>query len=103
MITLISSYALRPETDRDEFLEWARSVDLPTCRARPGVRRFDMYVVARDDGDPNYSVIEVFELEAEDSLELTDSTTSKDWERFADPGSVRNVFCNLIEEDDGRA
>jgi REDY-like protein HapK len=101
LVTLISSYALRPEADRDEFLEWARSVDLPTCRARPGVRRFDMYIVARDDGEPKYSIIEVFELEAEDTLELSDSTTSKDWERFADPTSVRNVFCNPIDEDEG--
>jgi hypothetical protein len=60
-----------------------------------------MYVVARDDGEPKYSIVEVFELEAEDTLELSDSTTSKDWERFADLSSVRNVFCNLIEEDDG--
>jgi hypothetical protein len=60
-----------------------------------------MYVVARDDGQPEYSVIEVFELEAEDTLELSDSSTSKDWERFADPNSVRNVFCHLIVEEDG--
>jgi hypothetical protein len=60
-----------------------------------------MYVVARDDGEPKYSIIEVFELDAEDTLELSDSTTSKDWERFADPSSVRNVFCNLIGGDGG--
>lgn len=58
-----------------------------------------MYIVTRDDSKPEYSVVEIFELEGEDSLEKGSgsSTTAKDWERFADPSSVRNVFCRRID------
>ncbi|HXW05651.1 MAG TPA: hypothetical protein VD833_10500 [Vicinamibacterales bacterium] len=98
-ITLISSYRLRPEADRSEFIEWARNVDIPVSRALPGVHRFEMYIVTRDDSKPEYSVIEIFELEAEDSLEKGSgsSLTARDWEQFADPSSVRNVFCRRID------
>lgn len=102
MITLLSSYALRPESDRETFVEWARAVDLPATRARPGVQRFEIYMVKSDNSESRQEVVELFELDSEEAFanlgsEGSTSPSAKDWERFADPESVRNVFCTRID------
>jgi hypothetical protein len=62
------------------------------------VRSFEMYEVTRDDGAPPYSIVEVYEFEREEDFgsDPSPSPTAADWERFADPDSVRNVFCRRI-------
>ena len=102
MMTLISCYRLRPETDREEFMEWARSVDIPKTRARSGVLKFDMFVVTHDDASPADEMVELFELESEEAFaklsENPDNSAGGGrWEQLADPQSVRNLFCQRIE------
>ena|SRR5215207_10068745 len=95
---LFMFYSLRPDCDLDEYKRWSREVDVPACRAKPCVSRFDVYVSEVGSGAPLPIVVEDAEVDSYEAWTAAvaapdHAEIAAQWERFALPDTLVSVPC----------
>lgn len=101
-VRVFTFYKLRPNVDIEEFKEWSRTVDQPTCHRMTACHRFEVFIVKGEaSGKDAYDVIEDIEVESWEDWQATlvskeFAQVAEEWPRFGDESSLYSVHCERI-------
>jgi len=95
-------YRLNEGVDLEEFMEWSRRVDQPTCRLMDACRSFEVFLVRGEArGQGFYDVVEDIEVVSWQAWQDTLASpafaqVSQEWPTYGDESSLLSIHCEKI-------
>jgi hypothetical protein len=95
-------YNLNEGVDVEEFKEWSRRVDQPTCARMSSCERFDVYLIGGGtDNMPSFDVVEDIDVESWEAWQRTQESEEfsqiiREWPKYGNAASLMSVFCEKI-------
>lgn len=99
---VFTTYNLKPETDIDEFLDFSRNIDQPTCAKMAACESFEVYIVRGEvSGKPVFQIIENIDVVSWEAWQETLASeefaeVARLWPRYADESSLVSVYTERI-------
>jgi hypothetical protein len=95
-------YRLNEGVDLDEFMEWSRRVDQPTCSLMDACLSFEVFLVRGEArGQGFYDVVEDIEVESWQAWQDTLTSpafaqVAQEWPTYGDESSILSIHCEKI-------
>lgn len=95
-------YRLKDGVDIDEYMEWSRRVDQPTCHRMKACHSFEVFIVRGEArGQGFYDIVEDIEVESWEAWQETLTSpefaqVATEWPKYGDESSLMIVYCDKI-------
>lgn len=100
MQTAILVYKLKNGVKAEDYMEFSKQVDQPLIRSYNCVKEFSVHMVLGP--DKSWDFFEILKVTSWSEFEKTTQNQrhqdhAKEWERYADSGSLKIFYGNKIE------